>query len=264
MTAGWRTSLLLNPEASSFWREIENSALWPHHLIRVAPEQKAIYVMVPKVASTRIRDTLGQVIGKRSRRLKPKYYGRIREAPGPRAIGAAKFFALVKDPQTFRFSFVRNPYSRLVGVWANGLKDCPLVPGLSGAVDRYLRVRQTIGGNLPAGADKTLTFPSFVDYAEQRLQVGPEQHLVSQDTLLSVPGIDLDFVGRLENFDADFAYVLKRLGASDEIRVDASKPINKSNHGPWQDYYTPEVVRRVQKLYERDFDRFRYPMTIPR
>jgi hypothetical protein len=74
-----------------------------------------------------------------------------------------------------------------------------------------------------------------------------------------MPGIALDFVGRIERFSQDIVRVLDHIAATNGIRGDAANPVNPSRHGPWADYYTPELRDRIYRAYERDFDRFEYP-----
>jgi hypothetical protein len=252
LVATWR-----EPVAVEFCRRLEGGAFRPYDLVRVLPSHDIIYLMVPKVASTRIRATLGAIGGRYSRRLMPSQWGRVREAQGPRSMTVRSFYPLASSPTTFRFSFVRNPYARLLAVWASTYQDQPLLPGIP-SIDDYLTKREHIDKTLPVGADKTLSFEQFVNFATASLNLRHDQHLLPQDDLLSVPGIALDFIGRLESFNSDFALVLDRLGASEEIRREALVPLNSSRHSHWSDYYTPSLADRVYRTYERDFDRFCY------
>jgi hypothetical protein len=62
----------------------------------------------------------------------------------PRHVGMSTFYRLVTSPGTLRFSFVRNPYARLVSAWADKYRDKPLVPGDS-FIDQYLKYRRDDG-----------------------------------------------------------------------------------------------------------------------
>ncbi len=52
------------------------------------------------------------------------------------------------------------------------------------------------------------------------------------------------------------------MGASDEVRREATVALNKSRHDAWRAYYTPELAGRIYRAYEADFDRFRYAQSI--
>ena len=228
----------LEPSAIEFYNRLEDEAYLPDHLVRVLPKHGVIYLMVPKAASTRIRTTLGAIGRRYSRRLKPRYWGESREAQGLRSIGVRSFYHLATSPTSFRFTFVRNPYARLLSYWASRFENEPLVPGQT-EVDDYLARRGQMDWALPVGADKTLSFEDFVTFAAASANSRQNQHLQLQDDILSVPGISLDFIGRMESFNADFTYVLDRLGASEQVRREALVPVHSSRHRHWSEYYTP-------------------------
>jgi hypothetical protein len=74
-----------------------------------------------------------------------------------------------------------------------------------------------------------------------------------------MPGITLDFVGKVETFTTDFARVVDHAGAGDRIRAIGFTHVHPSAHRPWPHYYTQVLAERVYRAYERDFDRFAYP-----
>ena len=156
---------------------------------------------------------------------------------------------------------MRNPYARLLSYWASRFENEPLVPGQT-EVDDYLARRGQIDWALPVGADKTLSFEDFVTFAAASANSRQNQHLQLQDDILSVPGISLDFIGRMESFNADFTYVLDRLGASEQVRREALVPVHSSRHRHWSEYYTPKLADRVYRAYQRDFDRFGYSRAV--
>ena len=73
----------------------------------------------------------------------------------------------------------------------------PLVPGDT-FVDIYLATRQGIDARLPAGADRTLSFAEFVDFCRGDRAVASDVTLQAQDDILNIPGLPLDFVGKVE------------------------------------------------------------------
>jgi hypothetical protein len=256
---------LREPPAAAFCRKLEAEAFHAYDLVRVLPSHGVIYLVVPKAASTRIRTILAVIGGRHSRRFKASQQPKFREPQGLRSMTVRSFYHLAISPKSFRFSFVRNPYARLLSCWANKFEGKPLVLGLPGSpeVDDYLARRAQIDRTLPAGTDQMLSFEQFTIFAAASAHSRNDPHLMAQDDLLSVPGITLDFVGRMESFNADFARVLDRLRASDQIRRDALVPVNPSQHRHWSDYYTPDLADRIYRAYECDFDRFGYPRSLP-
>jgi hypothetical protein len=247
----------LNPAAVEFYENLLAGGYEPGQLLYVLPKHKLIYAAVPKAASTRIKRTLARIEGRHSRSIKPSRRSQYRGPYGPRNITIGSFFRLATNPDTLRFSFVRNPYARVVSCWAHKFADKPLVRGDS-FIDIYLAIRPEIDANLPAGVDRTLSFAEFVVFAAATAKGRHDIHLQAQDEILSMPGIELGLIGKVETFDADFFRVLDHLDASDEIRREAAIVINESHHEDWPIYYTSELADRIYRAYECDFDRFGY------
>lgn len=246
-----------NPAALALYRKMMNGGYEPDQLIKVLPAHKLVYVAVPKAASTRIRKTLARIEGRFSRSLKNSKRSRYRGPYGPRNMTIGSFYELVTDPATLRFSFVRNPYARIVSCWADKFAHKPLVGG-DPFVDAFLTKRNAIDSCLPHGADHTLSFADFVIYAAAEANARSDSHLQAQDDILTIPGLELDFIGKVEFFDADFVRILDHLKANAAVRREATVAANQSKHRDWPAYYTGDLAERIYRAYERDFDRFGY------
>lgn len=252
---------LMNPAALAFYRSMVSGGYEPDGLIKVLPRHKLIYVANPKVASTRIRMTLARVDGRFSRSLKRGKRATYRGPYGPRNMRIGSFYKIATDPATLRFSFVRNPYARIVSCWADKFANKPLVPG-DNFIDAYLAIRRDIDPVLPAGADCCMSFSDFVTYAAAVAQARKDIHLQVQQDIVTIPGIKLDFVGKVESFESDFTLVLDHLKAADDARREAQTPANESNHDKWPNYYTRDLADRIYRAYEQDFDQFCYPRVL--
>ena len=186
----------LNPAAVEFYQNLLAGGYEPEQLLFVLPKHKVIYVAVPKVASTRIKMTLARVEGRFSRSLKPGLRSRYRGPYGLRNITVGSFFRLATSPDTLRFSFVRNPYARIVSCWAQKFAGKPLIRGDT-FIDAYLAVKHEIDADLPAGADRTLSFADFVIFAAATAKARHDIHLQAQDEILNMPGIELNLIGKV-------------------------------------------------------------------
>lgn len=200
---------------------------------------------------------MAKIDGRFTRSLKPSRRSIYRGPCGPRNITIDTLFRLATNPDVLRFSFVRNPYARIVSCWADKFADKPLVRG-DVFIDAYLAIRQEVDANLPAGSDRTLSFHEFAIFAAATAKARHDIHMQAQDDILSMPGINLDMIGRVETFDADFVRVLDFVNASDAIRRDAAVALNELHHDDWPAYYTQELADRIYRAYECDFDRFGY------
>jgi hypothetical protein len=254
--------LIADPAAARFFQTLIDSGFDPNAHIDVLPWQALIYVCVPKSASTTIKAALTTLQGNAASRSPEALHTRRRSGlRSPAQIGIAQFYRLATSSDTLRFTFVRNPYSRLVSAWANKYRGKPLVRGDS-FVDLYLANRKTIDATLPKGASNTLSFPQFVTFAAATADRRLNAHWHLQDDLVSMPGIALDFVGKVESFHTDFNRVLDHAGADERLRQVIAVNRNTSRHAPWQTYYDQALAERVYRAYRQDFERFGYSRTI--
>ncbi len=260
--AGRRIADHFDPAAMAFYDQLKAGSYDPDHLLKTLPAHNLIYAVVPKAASTRIRATLLRVARQYSRSPKPNRWLKF-GMRSPRSMTISSFYRLATSPRTLRFSFVRNPYARAVSCWADKFRGKPLVAG-DRLVDMYLAKRMEIDSRLPTGRDCTMSFADFVVFAASTASSRSDTHIQVQADILSMPGITLDLVGKVESFIEDFIQVLDHLGADDAVRRDAMQPLNASYHDHWAEHYTPELAERIYRAYECDFDRFGYARSVIR
>ena len=243
-------------DAARFYSDIQANGYAPNAHIDVLPNHKLVYVSVPKSASTSIKMVLSRLLGRRPS-LEEVHRRRVSGLLSPFEIGPAKFHRLVTDPAALRFTFVRNPYDRLVSAWADKFRGRPLRPG-NAFVEQYLAQHLHIDPALPGEGDDELSFADFVTYATKTAENRLDAHWQVQDDIVAMPGFVYDVVGHVETFNSDILPVLDHVGADDALRRATRIPQRKTARRSWQDYYTPELARRVRRAYERDFDRFGY------
>ncbi len=152
---------------------------------------------------------------------------------------------------------MRNPYSRLVSTWTDKFRNKPLVSGNS-FIDLYLRHRAAVSRGLPAGRGETLSFKQFVAFATETLDECLDPHLQRQTDLTNVPGLALDFIGKVETFRQDFSRVLDHAGVLDTTRQAVGARNNATHHSPWQSFYGDELANRVYRAYRDDFSNYGY------
>jgi hypothetical protein len=251
----------LDPQAYAFYARLMASGFEPNRYIDVLPEQRIIYICVPKNASSRIKMTLGALLGHPLTSEREANNRKWSGLKSPKRVGLTVFRRIATDPHALRFSFVRNPYARLVSCWLNKFRNKPLIT-IYPVVDRYLVWRQENDLSLPEGATRTLSFEEFVNFATTTALARIDGHWQLQADFIDMPGIELNLVGRVESFTEDFTRVLDHVQATDALRTDAVKPINASDEVDWPNYYTTELANRVYKTYELDFDRFQYSSEI--
>jgi hypothetical protein len=249
---------LFDPQASLFFDALNAGGFRPNAHIDVLAGLRLIYVSVPKCASTTIKTVLSALNGPDADLRERPHQRRYSGLKSPRLVGLSAFHRLATNPDTMRFAFVRNPYARLVSAWADKFSDKPLVPGDS-FVDDYLAWRGAIDAGLPQGPDKTLSFAQFVVFATATAHRRVDAHWQLQADLVAMPGIPLDFIGKVEMFHHDFTRVLDHVDADRDLNAPLALRLNTTRHRPWPDYYSADLAARVYRAYEPDFDTFGYP-----
>lgn len=134
----------------------------------------------------------------------------------------------------FSWGFVRHPCDRLLSFYSAAIQHSPTWPEVEAAESfEALVLSLSLDGRLPPG-----TTPQW-------------RFLCDRDGWLLV-----DFVGRFERLNADWATVCRRVGVP-ETRLPHR---NASRHAPWREVYSDEMIAAAQKCYRRDFEIFGYPL----
>ncbi len=139
--------------------------------------------------------------------------------------------------ELFRFSFVRNPYSRAVSNWKM-------------FTSQPYRQKQfnSMGGNIE------WDFLEFLEFSRNHAN----HHWVPQTGF--VPD-DLDFLGKLEAFNVDFEKVQSVAIEHGLIEDTTDTPhLNQTNTKGthYSEHYGPKERALVEQIYEDDLKRFGY------
>ncbi|CAI5938846.1 unnamed protein product [Closterium sp. NIES-65] len=169
---------------------------------------------------------------------------------------------LVTRPDFFRFTFVRNPFSRALSAYSNKLvvTDTPNNKTGPGSREywneRFFRfVRPQF--ELLKGEDDLVSFPDFmrlVALMKKNFRWKMDRHIAPQVDVCFMQMIKYDFVGRFENLEEDAKYVVNRFGGdhldifnfgvnAHQTRAD-TKLVKK---------YTKDAYELVKEVYAQDF-----------
>lgn len=151
----------------------------------------------------------------------------------------------------FIFTFVRNPFERLVSCFQNKY--------IYSEEKREFVNRENF---------EPLSVKDFSDLVFKVNEISDEVinlHLESQWfglEILKSLGIELNFIGKLENIEDEFEPIRKKYGLLPlEIRNFSKK---KAFHKNWQDYYTFELARIIYQRFEQDFENLGYQNEYPK
>jgi hypothetical protein len=190
-------------------------------------ERRCIFVHIPKCAGTSVVDALfGRSVGNH------------------RGIASLRLAFTAEEYRDFlKFTFVRNPWDRAVSTYyylragGQGEQDVDWARRLG--VDRMGFREFVMEGLSEEGLNRSYHFRPQAQF----VTLGPDRP------------VEMDFVGRFETLEEDFAAVAARLGV--EARLPAR---NRGGARPaaYRDAYDAETRDRVGALYARDAALFGY------
>ena len=191
----------------------------------------ALFIHIPKTAGTSMDKSLGLLRVRFPSRFEANFKNEGQCSVGHLDVRKRlKSGRITKEfwDSAFKFCFCRNPFDR--------------------AVSHYFYARKRHPKLFPPSV-------SFLDYTRTLADyVSPARRRMFELQTWYTDGLDLDFIGRYENLEADFAYVAQKLGVKDAVlRRD-----NKTKHHPYKAYYDDESVDNVRRFYSKDFEYFRY------
>jgi hypothetical protein len=199
--------------------------LFPNPYKNINDEHKTIFIHIPKCGGVSVENALFQ------------------QKIGHSEIWKYKAFDKKKFNQYYKFTFVRNPWDRLVSAFF------------------FLKA----GGRNPKDTEwarkHIYNYESFENFVlslknkKVRKKILSHQHFRPQwhyivDENGNTP---FDFIGRIENFKNDFESIKAQLGLTGDL-----SHINKSSHKPYSYYYKNETKKIVRELYKKDIELLNY------
>ena len=242
-----------DPAALDYFRRLCVESYDPDYFVHVFGKFKTIYVEVPKAASTTVLATFAEAInGRTFGDAIPVHKRKLTGLTGPREIGLDKFHTMVEARDFSSFTFVRNPYRRLVSCWVD--KVAVTSVGRKGLVVRQLLALPEASG-LKLDPAQPIPFPVFVDLAcaSARARLNGHWNLMSD----IVPRIllPIDFIGKVEALQTDLPMALEMAGIANTAKIQSMNIKRSEKHG---ELLTQELADKIYRGYEEDFDRFGY------
>lgn len=216
--------------------------MWLKHVI--LHQYKVIYFDTPKVACSSIRYALADLL-----EIKVAPQVGIHAKDSLPHVDKKTLFDEYQD--YFKFSFVRNPWDRLLSCYSEKIRDDKLnnnnfTNGVANSIGKH--------GVFRSG----MSFEDFVDALNTIPDHKADPHFRSQYALLSNKAgeLFLDFIGRFENLEEDFDKVCNLAGMSKTNLPHKNKsPMKKANY---VDYYTEKTRDFVFQRYAKDIEVFEY------
>ena len=139
----------------------------------------------------------------------------------------------------FKFSFVRNPWDRMVSL--------AKYPGTY-----KLNLNK---GKLVGFEDYFQKFPE-IEVDGRSKSLSDTFYPIKNSVYLNILNVELDFIGRFENLNEDFEFIYKSIGDIPPLLTNDS--IHRSYHGHYTEYYDDETRQIVAEKYAKDIEYFGY------
>jgi hypothetical protein len=206
------------------------------------------YFRIPKCANTTITNTLIE--------HDPDLKSSIDNSLRPKRASRGLFRAWAWSPESlahryFCFTFVRNPYTRLLSAYLQKISCAQ--PG------QYSFVADTLG-------KKDITEVSFSDFIVFLEQGGlyTNAHWAPQTAMLPLPSELMSFIGHIETLNQDLPEVIRQIRGLRPFKEIHTHQLHRQNSASRiTEFYDDALFSRVLKLYRQDFSRLGYPETPP-
>lgn len=204
----------------------------------ISHKLKCIFIHIPKSAGTSM-DRLLQAADPEVIRILPELPATHVPSKGKHCFAQdlADFLPDFVWSGYFKFAFVRHPAERLVSWYSM----CVQKPDVD--YRRYVLENTT---NFEDFTLKSGAFPgraAMIGFNQVDYIYGRHHKPL------------LDFVGRFENIERDFAYVSEQLGLRCPLQQE-----NSSVHGHYREWYSPRSFGVLRNRFERDFAKLGYSL----
>ena len=203
----------------------------------ISDKSKFIYIHIPKTAGESVEEALS---------------GRFKDS---RIVSSDPHWNIIIKHDTyiehdysteesldnfFTFSFVRNPWDRMVSHWKYFMetKRSPEMPFEEFVFDFHRVLKEAVNGH-------------WWNPYRKYIFTAPQLDFLTNDK----GEVKVDFVGRFENLQADFNFICKKLNTK-EMQLPHK---NKTSRKGYKEYYkTQECIDEVSKKYKKDIEYFKY------
>lgn len=214
--------------------------------IALSRSRRYVYVRIPKAANSTVSKTLALYTW-------PKHANWFAARDAIWAKRRFGRFGWNTTPDAllngyFTFTFFRNPYSRVLSAYLQKMPK-PKFRNMARAA-KVTRVDEN-------------GFRSFVSWLEDG-HLNADIHWAPQTSICPLPISSLNFVGRVENLDADLSALMSKLFPDQPYAAPATRERDRQHAvKKMHTFYDDALLERVRKLYQQDFEALGYDDALP-
>ncbi|WP_323844037.1 sulfotransferase family protein [Microbulbifer magnicolonia] len=220
----------------------------------ISLKNKYVYLAVGKAANSTIKhhlyeleyhNTKFKTLSLHDRRCSPLL--------SPFQLDADFLAEFIKSDDVFKFTFVRNPFSRLLSCYLDRIVPKKSAP--------YRQLIKLLGKEV--GDD--ISFESFVLGICDQSPYEMNNHWRLQVDEVCYSHINFDYIGRVESFAQDMANVWPKIAGnfeSESLGEENKAPSITKSNSRLVDYYSERLVSSVVDKFSRDFEVFGYSMDL--
>jgi hypothetical protein len=232
-----------------------NSPNFYKYHLKANKERNFFWINNPKVAGSRINIDLINILLNKNLKNKQRGHYEIDWYKSVSDVSEKETIKLLFNKDIFKFSFVRNPYDRLVSSWTYFCIDLDKEHKNNNQVRTIMKQRGI-------KEEDNISFETFVNLVyDHWKQTGKfdNEHWFEQNKVIMYDLIGINFIGKLENFDKDYEYVLKKINAPKKFIKNFNKKENASTRNfDYKNLYNKDLQEKVYEMYEKDFTMFNY------
>ncbi len=180
----------------------------------------------------------------------------IHRIPESLATGSELFGRLETD---FVFTMVRHPLRRAYSCFTEKIQRGAFRVAQEVLAQNFGNEVKSEGRTPELQRERFVSFLRFVDGTlAGSIPFQPNPHWSAQTPSIrqALAGRKIDFVGRIENFSADFGHVLEEIGADGSL---AQTSLNKGDAAyGYEEIVNGEVLELGQRVYAEDFQALGY------
>ena len=202
----------------------------------VSNEKQCAYLVMSKVACSAIKASFFE------QEFEDNYsvHNKVREKQGKR-------YKRVEpgEEDYFSFTFVRNPFDRLVSCYVSKYQT---------DITKYKKTKNDFEHYLCGYLSQDEGFETFIEKIAKIPVLLMDKHFIPQSKVIYTSNGDsrVDYIGRFETLEQDFLPIQKEYG------LKPLKVFNATNKKDWKEYYNEHTAKLAYKIYKEDIKRFGY------